>query len=217
MPVSPGRARPATWMSYAPTRCRYVGALASDVKRKKDRLAELELDLLGDPDHEIAALRGKLPAIPFFDANVDLRYRHRELERKPFVMFPEIRRLYSWARIGEIGGKPPAYSTAIQNGHVPNDGRGIHGDKTVRCKDFAGTSIPGVPSRVRPWRFKYRRASLRATVDAAVHPSPSPKFIARLRPRHDTRWLFRYRDGARYRPDDVDEIDDDQGAREAAE
>jgi uncharacterized sporulation protein YeaH/YhbH (DUF444 family) len=70
-------------------------------KEKKDRLAELELalkaqsaegklELLGDPDdetiqNEIATRRGKLRAISFFDPNVDLRYQHRELERKPSV------------------------------------------------------------------------------------------------------------------------------------
>lgn len=34
---------------------------------------------------EIALLKNKLRAMPFFDPNNDLRYRHRELERKPSV------------------------------------------------------------------------------------------------------------------------------------
>lgn len=34
---------------------------------------------------EIAVLKNKLRAMPYFDPNIDLRYRHRELERKPSV------------------------------------------------------------------------------------------------------------------------------------
>jgi uncharacterized sporulation protein YeaH/YhbH (DUF444 family) len=75
--------------SYRMSLCRCIGLRR---KEKKDRLAELELELelLGDPDNEtiqneIAALRARLRAVPFFDPNVDLRYRHRELKRKPSV------------------------------------------------------------------------------------------------------------------------------------
>ena len=64
---------------------------------KKFHLAELEEKLLyllntnADQDEidpietEIALLRAKLKTMPFFDPNIDLRYRHRELEKKPSV------------------------------------------------------------------------------------------------------------------------------------
>src|ERR1700733_10347135 len=71
---------------------------------RKAKLAELEAELEkllnesldskvfqeGYPErvrleNEIAALKAKLRVMPFFDPNNDLRYRHRELERKPSV------------------------------------------------------------------------------------------------------------------------------------
>jgi uncharacterized sporulation protein YeaH/YhbH (DUF444 family) len=68
---------------------------------KKRRMLELEDELLNAVDmpikepeksqyiaklkDEIIALKAKLKAMPFFDPNNDLRYRHRELEKKPSV------------------------------------------------------------------------------------------------------------------------------------
>lgn len=65
---------------------------------KKKILEELENQLVGlltDPffsevdrlllESQIAALRGKMKALPYFDPNHDLRFRHREWEKKPSV------------------------------------------------------------------------------------------------------------------------------------
>lgn len=44
-----------------------------------------KLDVIVALQEQIDILKNKLRAMPYFDPNIDLRYRHRELERKPSV------------------------------------------------------------------------------------------------------------------------------------
>lgn len=81
--------------SYKTSLSRRIGMHRNEKKVRLEELEQRLLDLRSDPyageteklrlEAEIAALKARLKAMPFFDPNNDLRFRHRELEKKPSV------------------------------------------------------------------------------------------------------------------------------------
>jgi uncharacterized protein len=64
--------------------------LAEEAERKNNPdnspfIPHHKLDAIAAINDQIEALKNKLKVMPFFDPNNDMRYRHRELERKPSV------------------------------------------------------------------------------------------------------------------------------------
>lgn len=87
--------------SFKQSLSRRIGLSRNHKKRKLEELQELLIDLqtqlaenpsnlavklaIDAVEKDIVLLKSKLRVMPYFDPNNDMRYRHRELERKPSV------------------------------------------------------------------------------------------------------------------------------------